>query len=298
MVVSSFKTTLKSIGHCLQKVLNMTKPSNISLIQDAVALLRDSGWGIPPEVDSAVELQGEQCRIRPLHTTTTAVSYLITAKPDEVKAEQPVLRALRETVLGTFNQAELQEMCFELGVPFENLAGDEYVTKVQELVTFLQRRRQLASLVAYGRKHRPHAAWPDIAAPTAVPPRDDIAVVVSLAQPALPTAAAYLDDQGIPAHFLLLTNVPAYDKTEFLGVDSDWEAIGQLFFQTMQTIRLEFPKARLHLFLAAPVALGFLLGCTWGTVFQGDYLYHLHRDEDGRSHYVRVATISRKLRES
>lgn len=275
----------------------MTKPSNISLIQDAVTLLRDSGWRIPSEVDTAVELQGEQCRIRPLHTTTTAVSYLITARPDEVKAEQAVLRALRETVLDTFNEAELQEMCFKLGVPFENLAGDEFATKVQELVTYLQRRGQLASLVAYGRKYRPHTAWPDLVTPTAVPPRDDIAVVVSLAQPALPTAAAYLDDQGIPTHFLLLTNVPSYNKTEFLGVDSDWETIGQLFFQTMQTVRLEFPKVRLHLFLAAPVALGFLLGCTWGTVYQGDCLYHLHRDEDGRSYYVQVATITRKLRE-
>ncbi|MCB8980664.1 MAG: SAVED domain-containing protein [Ardenticatenaceae bacterium] len=275
----------------------MDSNSNLIIAQQAMNLLHNGGFEQPADVDMKRVLAGEEVQVRPLHTTTTAVSYLITARPDEVKAEQAVVRALRETVLDTFNEAELQEMCFELGVPFENLAGDEFATKVQELVTYLQRRGQLASLVAYGRKHRPHANWPDIAAPTAVPSRDDIAVVVSLAQPALPTAAAYLDDQGVPAHFLLLTNVPAYDKTEFLDVDSDWEAIGQLFFQTMQTVRLEFSKARLHLFLAAPVALGFLLGCTWGTVYQGDCLYHLHRDEDGRSHYVQVATITRKLRE-
>ena len=274
----------------------MTLNSNIKVVQQAINLLHDSGFQQPVDVDKKLVLVGEQVQVRPLHTTTNAVSYLITAKPDELKAEQAVLRALRETVLDTFNQAELQEVCFELGVAFENLAGDAYATKVQELVTYLQRRGQLASLVNYGRKHRPHADWPDIAAPTAVPPRDDIAVVVSMAQPALPTAAAYLDDQDVPAHFVLLTNVPAYNKTEFLSVESDWEAIGQLFFQTMQTVRLEFPKARLHLFLAAPVALGFLLGCTWGTVYQGDYLYHLHRDADGRSYYVRVATISRQLR--
>lgn len=275
----------------------MTNSPNTAIVQEAVGLLRDGGWDTPTDVDTAMELQGEQCRIRPLRTNTTAVSYLITAKPDKAKNEQALLRDLRNSVQDTFNEAELQTLCFELGTPYENLAGEGYATKVQEFITYLQRRGQLASLVAYGRKHRPHATWPDITLPAAIPPRDDIAVVVSMAQPALPTAAAYLDDQGVPAHFLLLTNVPAYNKTQFISVDSDWEAIGQLFFQTIQTVRLEFPKARLHLFLAAPVALGFLLGCTWGTVFQGDYLYHLHRDEDGRSYYVRVATISRKLRE-
>lgn len=276
----------------------MTKSPNVYIVQGAVALLHECGWETTADVDTTMELQGERCRVRPLHTTATAVSYLITAKPDEVKAEQSVLRALRETVLDTFNEAELKSMCFELGISFENLAGEEHAARVQEFITYLQRRGQLFSLVAYGRKHRPHTTWPDIAAPTAVPPRDDIAVVVSMAQPALPTAAAFLDDQDVPAHFVLLTNVPAYNKTEFVSVESDWEAIGQLFFQTMQTVRMEFPQARLHFFLAAPLALGFLLGCTWGTVYQGDYLYHLHRDEDGRSRYVRVATISRKLREA
>lgn len=275
----------------------MTNASNISIIYDAVTLLHGCGWEAPADVDTTAEIKGDECRIRPLHANNTAASYLITARPDEVKAEQAGLSALRETVLDTFNEAELQEMCFELGVPFENLAGDVYGTKVQGLVTYLQRRGHLANLVNYGRKNRPNTPWPNIAAPTAFPARDDIAVVVSMAQPALPTAATYLDDQGIPAHFVLLTNVPAYNRTEFLNVDSDWEAIGQLFFQTMQKVRLEFAQARLHLFLAAPVALGFLLGCTWGTVYQGDYLYHLHRDEDGRSQYVKVATITRQLRE-
>ncbi len=274
----------------------MTASPNITIIQDALALLHNSGWETPANIDTATELQGEQCRIRPLHTNNTAVSYLITSKSDEALTKHAVILALREVVMDTFNEAELQDVCFELGIPFENLVGEGYTAKAQELVTYLQRRGQLASLVTYGRKHRPHATWPDITSPTAIPSRDNIAIVVSMAQPALPTAAAYLDDQGIPAHFLLLTNIPAYDKIQFLSVDSDWEALGQLFFQTMQTLRMEFPRARLHIFLAAPVALGFLLGCTWGTVYQGDYLYHLHRDENGRSHYVRVATISRQLR--
>ncbi|RMD47959.1 MAG: SAVED domain-containing protein, partial [Candidatus Thermofonsia bacterium] len=207
------------------------------------------------------------------------------------------LVALRHTLRETFSLDELQTLCFTLNIPYEDLPGDSHTGKVEEIVGYMQRRQQLAALVAYGRQQRPQAAWPQITPPD-IPVRNDIAIVVSIAQPALTTVADYLDEEDIPAHFVLLTNVPGYDHTEFLGLDDDWDAVAKLFYQTTQSIRLQFPQARLHLFLAAPLSLCFLLGCTWGTVYQGDYLYHLHHDKDGRSRYVRVAVITRQLRET
>lgn len=82
-------------------------------------------------------------------------------------APQPAARAdaqpsvdhklLRDVLQEQFNVAELQELCFELSVPWEDVAGASKSVKVIELITYMQRRGRLAELAAAVRAARPGA---------------------------------------------------------------------------------------------------------------------------------------------
>jgi hypothetical protein len=185
-----------------------------------------------------------------------------------------------------------------LNIPYEDLEGESKQEKTLALVEYARRHGRLRKLAITCRTKRSHVVWPDFPKreerPTVIH-KTHLGVIISVARPALGNAAAFLDQKKIDANFLLITNVPSYDNTRFLDVGMNWEQITAAFHQTMQRVRVRFPEVRCHFFFAAPVPLAFLMGCTWGTVYQGDHVYHWHRDKDGHSYFVRVATISRAL---
>lgn len=57
-----------------------------------------------------------------------------------------------------FDANELADLCFELGVDFENLAGGTKKSKARELILYCQRRARYAELVRRVRDARPGAA--------------------------------------------------------------------------------------------------------------------------------------------
>lgn len=62
-----------------------------------------------------------------------------------------------------YNFAEFRDLCFELKVDYEDLAGSNKSSKVRELITYLERRNRLHDLVQIGRKMRPDIPWLSIA---------------------------------------------------------------------------------------------------------------------------------------
>ncbi|MCA9943984.1 MAG: leucine-rich repeat domain-containing protein [Anaerolineales bacterium] len=81
-------------------------------------------------------------------------------KPDpHGRMEMADLSLLRRLLLDSFNPGELKDLCFELGIDYDDLPGDGRSVKARELILRLQREGRLDELVAYGRKHRPHAQW-------------------------------------------------------------------------------------------------------------------------------------------
>jgi len=81
------------------------------------------------------------------------------------------LPQLRDFITRYFNADELRDLCFDLGIEYENLGGDNKSAKARELVAYCQRHSRLADLEAACRRLRPDTApGPSAGAQPAVPP--------------------------------------------------------------------------------------------------------------------------------
>lgn len=59
----------------------------------------------------------------------------------------------------SFNDEELRHLCVELGVDYDNLGGSGKKDRARELVTYLNRRGQIAKLLTALEKLRPNVSW-------------------------------------------------------------------------------------------------------------------------------------------
>jgi hypothetical protein len=66
-------------------------------------------------------------------------------------------QALRELIGRLFNDSEIRDLCFDLGIEYENLGGSSKADKVRELITFAARDGRTADLLAAVKKRRPRA---------------------------------------------------------------------------------------------------------------------------------------------
>jgi len=75
-------------------------------------------------------------------------------------APAPVSRTkLRDILMVHFNQSALEEICFNLGVDYENLPGAEKGGKVRGLIEYFEHRSRYLELVEACRHMRPNAPW-------------------------------------------------------------------------------------------------------------------------------------------
>lgn len=58
-----------------------------------------------------------------------------------------------------FNAEELADLCFRLGIQYENLAGATNSAKVRELTDYCRRHGRVENLIAVCRDRRPHVLW-------------------------------------------------------------------------------------------------------------------------------------------
>lgn len=77
---------------------------------------------------------------------------------DSVQDRQ-ALSQLRKLLTSHFNTSELQVMCFDIGVDYEELEGSNKTTKVQDLISYLYRRNELHLLIGEAKKQRPSVKW-------------------------------------------------------------------------------------------------------------------------------------------
>jgi uncharacterized protein YjbI with pentapeptide repeats len=75
------------------------------------------------------------------------------------------LHTLRSLLDKNFNLSELQQLCFDLEVEYEHLAGDTRPFKINALVLYLARRGKLEDLTSLARKERGKVDWPDVPDP-------------------------------------------------------------------------------------------------------------------------------------
>jgi hypothetical protein len=70
----------------------------------------------------------------------------------EQRDHSKLLQQLEEA----YSDDELQELCFELDIDYENLPGETKRSKARQLIQYCKRRRQLNELAALHYRLRPH----------------------------------------------------------------------------------------------------------------------------------------------
>lgn len=80
---------------------------------------------------------------------------------------------LRKLMSQHFNTEELRDLCFTLGIEYENLGSDTKSGKIRELIAYCQRHACLGSLLNTCRQLRPHVQWPTLPTETNAPSPPD-----------------------------------------------------------------------------------------------------------------------------
>jgi S1-C subfamily serine protease len=78
-------------------------------------------------------------------------------------------RALREGLIASYNLEELQTVCYDLAIEYEDLTGESKTKKAIALIEYVQRRGRLDALLEYCRRDRPNYDWPPLDVPAARP---------------------------------------------------------------------------------------------------------------------------------
>ena len=65
-------------------------------------------------------------------------------------------------LLEGFSREDLKDLCFELGIDYDDLPAEGRSAKARELITYMERRGRTAELVILGAEKRPHLDWPQL----------------------------------------------------------------------------------------------------------------------------------------
>lgn len=77
-----------------------------------------------------------------------------------------LLNSLRIILVESFNVEELQTLCFEMGIDYENLGGQGKAGKARELVSYVARHGLITELISAGEQLRPDINWEKLSVPT------------------------------------------------------------------------------------------------------------------------------------
>jgi len=83
---------------------------------------------------------------------------------DVPEASQVSHRKLRQALVDLFNVAELQQLCADLGVDYDELGGPDTIlsSRANALILYLNRRQRLRVLLVVLRQYRPALTWDQI----------------------------------------------------------------------------------------------------------------------------------------
>lgn len=70
------------------------------------------------------------------------------------------LRMIRDGLVTAFDESELIDLCFDLGINYEALVGEAFPDKARNLVLHQQRRQRLNDLIEHCKRLRPSHEWP------------------------------------------------------------------------------------------------------------------------------------------
>lgn len=72
------------------------------------------------------------------------------------------LAILHKQIDQLFNMEDIRSLCLELGIDFDNVAGEIKSGRIRELILQMARRDELRRLIDHLRLERPNAVWDDV----------------------------------------------------------------------------------------------------------------------------------------
>ncbi|MCA9978220.1 MAG: toll/interleukin-1 receptor domain-containing protein, partial [Anaerolineales bacterium] len=79
-----------------------------------------------------------------------------------------LLVQIHELLHKHFSLEEFRDLCFKLGIGYDDLAGEGLDAKMREFVARMDRESRLDDLLAFGTRLRPKVTWPEMAAPVSL----------------------------------------------------------------------------------------------------------------------------------
>jgi hypothetical protein len=95
------------------------------------------------------------------HFEATLLAHLRTIERELQQLQTVVLARIYTSLERHFNDDELRALCFDLGVPYDDLPGRTRPGKITALIEHLDRRGRLPDLIHHVAYHRPLAAVGD-----------------------------------------------------------------------------------------------------------------------------------------
>jgi hypothetical protein len=111
-------------------------------------------------------------------------------------------------------------------------------------------------------------------------PRQDVALVVEINRPAVEDVKRFLEQRSIDADVVVVTRRDIAAGQNLPMEPAVWEEIVREYYDGFTQLQRQRGTRRFHVFLAAPAALVFAMGCTMST----QYDVHLYQwSESGTS---------------
>ncbi len=139
---------------------------------------------------------------------------------------------LREQLTTSFDKSELKNLCYDLNINHDELAGETLSDKAQSLITYCERRGRVPDLLTHCQQLRPNINWQHTPALTTYavtqPKRkffvghvydkrliDDLRDAIAKATEDTPWQPVYADEQVISGHILFNKITPLIAECEF-----------------------------------------------------------------------------------
>jgi hypothetical protein len=103
---------------------------------------------------------GMLSRLDTLEDMTATILAKIGDRESETLTLQQKERArLRKNLTTYFSDTDLREICFDLGLDYQEMPGEDKRMFVVELILHMERRGRLSELISICRQLRPHLSW-------------------------------------------------------------------------------------------------------------------------------------------
>lgn len=112
----------------------------------------------------------------------------------------------------------------------------------------------------------------------------DVAIIVRISRPATEDVHVYLKKRNLDADVIVISNSDSGVVAHLPNKAEVWEELVREFYTAFTKVQAEFGAQRFHIFVSAPAALTFAMGCTMSTLYE----VHLYQWDLENHTYVEV----------